>query len=440
MKLRYELRVFLMALAVGLPGVAFSLLLIWEPARWIAAYSWAFMLGAVAVWIALAAALRRHIMFPLQTVSNLIAALREGDFSVRGRQSRTLRPHDTLEELIREVNELATTLHTQRLGAIEATALLGKVMEEIEVAVFTFDAEHRLKLLNLGAARLLALPPERAIGETAESLGLADYLKVGGPRLLDASFPGGTGRWEIRRSSFRQDGLPHQLLVLSNITRALREEELLAWQRIVRVIGHEINNSLTPIKSISETLQSQLRIENRPPDWEDDLARGLAIIGSRSESLSRFMTAYARLARLPQPRLQPVDIGTLVRRVAELETRIPVDIRSGAPIVVSADADQIEQALINMMRNAADASLETGGGVAVTWVRLPAHVEIQIEDEGPGLSNTSNLFVPFFTTKPGGSGIGLVLSRQIAEAHGGSLRLDNRLNGRGCIAQVRLPL
>jgi nitrogen fixation/metabolism regulation signal transduction histidine kinase len=180
------------------------------------------MLGAVAVWVALAAALRRQVVFPLQTISNLIAALREGDFSVRGRQSRTLKPHDTLEELIREVNQLATTLHTQRLGAIEATALLGKVMEEIDVAVFTFDAEHRLKLLNVGAARLLALPSERAIGETAESLGLADYLKDGGPRLQDASFPGGTGRWEIRRSTFRQGGLPHQLLVLSYITRALR--------------------------------------------------------------------------------------------------------------------------------------------------------------------------------------------------------------------------
>jgi nitrogen fixation/metabolism regulation signal transduction histidine kinase len=440
MKLRYELRVFLMALAVGLPGVVCTLLLIWEPARWIAAYPWAITLGAAAVWVALAAALRRHIVFPLQTVSNLIAALREGDFSVRGRQSRTLRPHDTLEELIRVVNALATTLHTQRLGAIEATALLGKVMEEIDVAVFTFDAEHRLKLLNLGAARLLALPSERAIGETAESLGLADYLKDGGPRLLDASFPGGTGRWEIRRSSFRQDGLPHQLLVLSDITRALREEELLAWQRIVRVIGHEINNSLTPIKSISGTLQSQLSRPIRSSDWEEDLARGLTIIGSRSESLSRFMTAYARLARLPQPRLQPVDIGTLMRRVAGLETRILVDIRSGTPIVVSADADQIEQALINLIRNAADASLETGGGVAVTWVRLPAHVEIQIEDEGPGLSNTSNLFVPFFTTKPGGSGIGLVLSRQIAEAHGGSLRLENRTSTHGCVAHLLLPL
>jgi nitrogen fixation/metabolism regulation signal transduction histidine kinase len=312
-------------------------------------------------------------------------------------------------------------------------------MEEIDVAVFTFDAEHRLKLLNRGAARLLDLPSERAIGQTAESLGLADYLKEGGPRLLDASFPGGAGRWEIRRSLFRQEGLPHRLLVLSDITRALREEELQAWQRIVRVIGHEINNSLTPIKSISGSLQNQLSQQNRSPGWEEDLARGLTIIGSRSESLSRFMTAYARLARLPQPKLQSVDIGTLVRRVAGLETRIPIAIRSGTPVTVSADPDQIEQALINLIRNAADASLENGGGVAIAWVRLSAHVELQIEDEGPGISNTSNLFVPFFTTKPGGSGIGLVLSRQIAEAHGGSLRLENRATTRGCVAYVRLP-
>ena len=440
MKLHYERRVFLLALAVGLPGVACSLLLIWKPAAWVTSYPRIITVVAVAAWVVLAATLRRHIVFPLQTVSNLIAALREGDFSVRGRQTRALKPHDTLEELIREVNDLAATLHAQRLGAVEAAALLSKVMEEIGVAVFTFDVDHRLKLLNRGAARLLAIPSERAIGETAESLGLADFLKDGAPQLLDASFPGGAGRWEIRRSSFRQEGLPHQLLVLSDITRALREEELQAWQRIVRVIGHEINNSLTPIKSISGSLQSQLRQQNRSPDWEEDLAHGLAIIGSRSESLSRFMTAYARLARLPQPRLQSVDIGTLVRRVAGLETRIAVAIKSGTPVTVSVDADQIEQALINLIRNAADASLETGGGVAITWVRLPAHVELQIEDEGPGLSNTSNLFVPFFTTKPGGSGIGLVLSRQIAEAHGGSLQLDNRVSGRGCVAQVRLPL
>jgi nitrogen fixation/metabolism regulation signal transduction histidine kinase len=440
MNFRFERRVLLMALAVGLPGVAVVLLLIWRPPSWITGNPLWVTAGVLAAWVFLAVAVRRHIVFPLQTVSNLVAALREGDFSVRGRQSRSLRANDTLEELIREVNELARTLHAQRLGAVEATALLGKVMEEIDVAVFTFDADHHLKLLNRGAARLLDLPPERAMGQSAESLGLADYLDEGCPRLLDASFPGGTGRWEIRRSSFRQEGLPHQLLVLSDLTRALREEELQAWQRMVRVIGHEINNSLTPIKSISGSLQSLITKRDRPSDWEEDLERGLAIVGSRAEALSRFMAAYTRLARLPQPKLQAVDVAALVRRVAALETRMNVIIGSAGSVTVPADPDQIEQVLINLVRNAVDASLETGGNVRIAWSPRSAHVELQIEDEGPGLSNTTNLFVPFFTTKPGGSGIGLVLSRQIAEAHGGSLRLENRNGGRGCVAYLRLPL
>jgi two-component system nitrogen regulation sensor histidine kinase NtrY len=342
--------------------------------------------------------------------------------------------------LIREVNELARTLHTQRLGAVEATALLAKVMEEIDVAVFTFDADNRLKLLNRSAARLLDLPSERAIGRTAGELGLAEYLRDGGPRLLDASFAGSAGRWEIRRSTFREEGLPHRMLVLSDLTRALREEELQAWQRIVRVIGHEINNSLTPIKSISGSLQSLMARQDRPEDWEEDLQRGLAIVGSRAEALGRFIAAYTRLARLPPPRLQKVEIGGLVRRVAGLETRLAVAVANGNPLMVSADPDQIEQVLINLIRNAADASLETSGGVTIAWSSRSSFIDLQIEDEGPGLSNTLNLFVPFFTTKPGGSGIGLVLSRQIAEAHGGSLRLENRATGHGCIAHLRLPL
>jgi nitrogen fixation/metabolism regulation signal transduction histidine kinase len=444
MKLHYELRILAIALAVGLPGTALALMLLWGfslwgSADWVLQNPWTVTIILVGGWIVLAAALRRHVVFPLQTVSNLIAALREGDFSVRGRQSRKLQPHDTLEELIREVNELARTLHTQRLGAVEATALLGKVMEEIDVAVFTFDAEHRLKLLNRSAERLLNLPAEHAIGKTAQALGVAEYFDTDSPRLVDASFPGGTGRWEIRLSAFRQEGLPHQLLVLSDLTRALREEELQAWQRIVRVIGHEINNSLTPIKSISGSLQSQLARKDRPPDLEEDLQQGLLIIGSRAESLGRFISAYTRLARLPQPRVQSVDIGSLVERAAALETRVPVTVVPGGSLNIPADPDQIEQVLINLIRNAADASLESGGGVTVTWCNRYAHVDLQIEDEGPGLPNTSNLFVPFFTTKPGGSGIGLVLSRQIAEAHGGSLRLANRAGGRGCVAHLRLP-
>jgi nitrogen fixation/metabolism regulation signal transduction histidine kinase len=228
--------------------------------------------------------------------------------------------------------------------------------------------------------------------------------------------------------------------VLSDLTRTLREEELQAWQRIVRVIGHELNNSLAPIKSISTNLRNQLSRETRSPEWEEDLSRGLSVIASRSESLGRFMTSYARLASLPQPRLRAVEIGSLVRRVAGLETRLAVAVQAGQEVTLQADPDQMEQVLINLIRNAVDASLETGGSVRVAWKQINGSVELQIEDEGAGLGNTGNLFVPFFTTKQGGSGIGLVLSRQIAEAHHGSLKLENRTSGRGCVASLRLPI
>ncbi|MEO6237712.1 MAG: ATP-binding protein, partial [Vicinamibacterales bacterium] len=256
-------------------------------------------------------------------------------------------------------------------------------------------------------------------------------------------FPGGVGRWEIRRSSFRQGGRPHELLVLSDLSQPLREEERQAFQRLIRVIGHEMNNSLAPIKSIAGSLSTILERDPPPSDWRDDMQRGLAVIASRSESLSRFMSAYARLARLPPPKLAPLDIAGLIDRVATLEKGHNIRIAGGPRLAIQGDSDQLEQLLINLIRNAVDAVRETGGAVSVGWQRLPASppaVELWVDDEGPGLSNTGNLFVPFFTTKPGGSGIGLVLSRQIAEAHGGSLMLDNRDDRSGCRATLRLPL
>jgi nitrogen fixation/metabolism regulation signal transduction histidine kinase len=287
--------------------------------------------------------------------------------------------------------------------------------------------------------RLLAEPAERLLNATAEDLGLGPCFEREAPRVMDMAFPGGVGKWEVRRTSFRQGGLPHQLLVLTDVSRPLRDEERQAWQRLMRVLGHEINNSLAPIKSIAGSLASLLRRPELPEDWREDSSRGLDVIGSRAEALTRFTAAYARLARLPPPKLAPLEVDALIRRVVSLDTRLPVTIQAGMPVRVQGDSDQLEQLLINLLRNGVDAALETGGGVAIGWNAASSQVEIWIEDEGQGLAQTANLFVPFFTTKPGGSGIGLVLSRQIAEGHGGTLTLENRKDRPGCRASLRLP-
>ena len=435
-RLPYERRILLLALATGLPGVVLGLALLWS-GSYSGKTQWTLTVLILVAWLSFAWALEGRVVRPLQTLSNLLAALREGDYSFRARSSR---PDDALGEVMREANALGDTLRQQRLDAVEASALLRKVMEEIDVAVFTFDSQERLRLLNRAGERLLAQPAERLLGLTARELGLDSFLLDEPARIVQVSLPGGAGRWEVRRGTFREGGLPHHLLVLSDMSRALREEKRQAWLRLVRVLGHEVNNSLAPIKSIAGILASLLAREPRPADWEEDVRKGLRVVESRAEALTRFLEGYARLARLPSPRLQTVDVPDCIRRVVGLETRLKVTLQPGPETTLSADRDQLEQLLINLVRNAVDAALETGGGASVRWRKNGAYLEILVEDEGPGLTSTANLFVPFFTTKPGGSGIGLVVSRQIAEAHGGTLNLENRAASPGCVAQLRLPL
>jgi nitrogen fixation/metabolism regulation signal transduction histidine kinase len=297
----------------------------------------------------------------------------------------------------------------------------------------------RLVLVNPAAERLMGQPSGKLLGRDAEQLRLAAYLTGDTPRLIDRPFGPESGRLELRRSTFRRDGKPHQLLVFADLSRALREEEQQAWQRIVRVLSHEINNSLTPIKSIAHSIKRML---SRVPDLPlaEEIQDGLNLIETRSGSLSRFLRAYAQLARLPKPQERPLQIAPIVQRIAELENRLPVTVTAAGDVEINADPDQIEQLLINIVRNAVDATLETNGRVWIDWKAVDGSLQITVEDEGPGLPETSNLFVPFFTTKPAGSGIGLALSRQIAEAHGGTLALENRTEARGCRAVLRLPL
>jgi len=432
---RYETQVTRLALATGLPGVLLSLYLLWRnDAAPRLLWTVGLLLGGT--WLVATLLLREKVIRPLQTLSNMLAALREGDYSIRARGAER---DDALGLAFMESNLLGETLRAQRLGAMEATALLRTVMAEIDVAIYAFDDAGRLRLANRAGERLLDQPAERMLGRTAAQLGLAEYLEGESPRTIDATFGGGSGRWEVRRGGFRQDGRPHMLLVIADVSKTLREQELVAWQRIVRVLSHEINNSLAPIKSLSGSMRGLLDRQPRPADLDADLRRALDVIGGRSEALVRFMSAYARLARLPAPNRAPVDVASWVQRVAALETRSPVAIIPGPPMTILADGDQLDQMLINVIRNAVDASLPADGRVQVTWGRINGFVSLRVVDEGPGLPESGNLFVPFFTTKPEGSGIGLVLSRQIVEAHGGAFALENRADRGGCVATIALP-
>jgi two-component system, NtrC family, nitrogen regulation sensor histidine kinase NtrY len=434
-RISHENHLTWLVLGAVAPAALVGLCLLWF-GDYSAKVQWTLTLIIVGCATGYIVSVREHIIRPWQTITNLLAALREGDYSIRARGARE---NDALGEALLEVNALGETLRVQRLGAFEATALLRTIMAEIDVAVFTFDPERKLRLVNRAGENLLRQPIDKLLGRNARDLGLEICLDSHEDVPLTLTFPGGTGRWGVSRSTFREHGLPHELLVLRDLSRTLREEERIAWQRLVRVLGHELNNSLAPIKSVAGSLESLLRHDPLPSDWQEDARSGLNVIASRAESLSRFMQAYARLARLPPPQKEMMSVAEVVNRAANMERRLPVQRQDGPPVSIRADAAQIEQVLINLLLNAAEASLETGGAVTVGWKETGECVEIIVRDEGHGIMNLTNLFVPFFTTKPGGSGIGLALSRQIAEAHGGSLTLSNRSGVRGAEAVLRLP-
>ncbi len=448
-KLLYEKRIALFAILAALPGVAFGTTLIWIHA-WPTDVKIALTALEFFLWFVLMLALLDQVVRPLQTLANVVGALREEDYSFRARGAAR---DDALGELALEINALADILTEQRIQSIEATALLSRVVEEINDPLFTFDPEHKLRLLNAAGERLLQQSAARLLGQTATELSLNGCFEAANEALVALPYSTPNARWMVRKSSFRQNGVPHTLIVLSDVSRALREEERSAWQRLIRVIGHELNNSLAPIMSIAGSLASRLPQLDLPESQRTDFQRGLNIIEARTASLHRFLQSYRRLAQMPSPTLQPVPLPQLLDRVAALETRLRVEISPGPDLIAMIDPDLIEQMLINLVRNAVDAALEQAHSVGessgqaqgespsvtMRWQQDDHKIALFVEDNGIGLLNPSNVFVPFYTTKPGGSGIGLVLCQQIAEAHGGSIALANRQNARGCVVKILLP-
>jgi nitrogen fixation/metabolism regulation signal transduction histidine kinase len=460
-RLLYEHRISLYSLLVALPGIVISGIFIWlQP--WSTASKLALLFAELFVWWLLALALHAQTVHPLQTLANVVAALREEDYSFRARGATE---DDALGELSLEVNALADLLADQRTRAIEATALLRRVVEEIDAPLFAFDPERVLRLVNPAGERILQQAAVRLLGRTADEIGLGNSLSARNEALVALPADSSNARWLVRKSTFRERGVPHTLVVLSDVSRALREEERSAWQRLIRVLGHELNNSLAPIKSIAGSLISRLAEIELNSDQRRDFERGLAIIEERTASLNRFLQAYRQLAQMPPPAKKRVALLPIVERVAFLETRLPVSISRGPDVMLSVDPDQIEQMLINLVRNAVEAALEPGldsnansnhhpsssknqtetrePQVTLNWVlegqNEDQNLVLTIDDNGLGLLNPSNAFVPFYTTKPAGSGIGLALSRQIVEAHGGTIELSNQNGKRGCQVRVKLP-
>jgi nitrogen fixation/metabolism regulation signal transduction histidine kinase len=395
------------------------------------------LIGCLLLYLALIpAALIESMTRPLQTLSNVVASLREGDYSFRARGAG---PQDALSELSFEINALADLLQKQRVRSLEATALLARILEVMSAPLFAFDRNDRLQLVNHAGAELLGLPYARCFGSSARELGLQELLAA--PDQSIHTFGVKSTRWLLRRAVFRQDGAPHTLLLLADVSLPLQDEEQRSWKRLIRVLGHELSNSLAPIKSIAGSLLARANQLGGDEATVRDFRRGLGVIESRADALHRFVQSYRKLAQLPPPQLRPIALAALLERVVLLEQRLPAQLDPGPPTVLNADPDQLEQMLINLLANAVDASLGNNSqSVRISWQSADSDVLIVIEDRGLGIANADNLFVPFYTTKPAGSGVGLVLAQQIARAHGGEVQLANRDGGQGARAIVRLPV
>ncbi|MEH6384834.1 MAG: ATP-binding protein [Colwellia sp.] len=386
--------------------------------------------------------LQRRILFALRSISNALMSLAESDYSIRlGLCERG----QILDEVVRSVNRLRDLLHAERTGAAETGALFARVVEKVDVALFAFDPNGNLCMVNERGLLLLNRSRKEVLDKSAQMLGLAACLASSDNKVLRLNLAGSASNWLIKKAQYREFGAPRELVIMSDLTAPLREKELEAWQRLVAVLRHEISNALAPIKSYSQTLGWTLRQTERHEGWEQDCIEGLAVIERQTTALNYMMQSYKNLNQLPTPVPHYFDLQLWLAEIVKQELRLPVQIFSGEPLELYGDRELLSQALVNIINNAIEASTNAQPPI-ISWQVLtrPGNnhtwLTLDITDFGEGVANEDNLFVPFFTTKAKGSGIGLLVCRGIIEVHGGHFNLMNKAHGQGCIARIQLPL
>lgn len=430
-----DLRLFLLVLSIAIPA---ALLLGWMSIHSTLPGSAKVMIAVVVVaWIAIVAgAARGDLLRHVRTLSNLVESIRSNDYSVKGARARE--PGE-LAELYSQVNALQDDLKDSRQDEQELLNILEKVVSQINVAIVVCDSGDRIRLVNRLAVVLLKSPAEKLMGVDFASTVLAQLPLAPEPRVVDFRFPGAEGRWQVSQHYYRHHGRASRILFIADLKQVLSDEEIAAWQRLIRVISHEINNSLTPITSLCQTLANILAKPDSA-NYAEDVRKSLRMIAERADGLREFIAIYARLARLPEPQKVLFPVASVAARLRGIFAEKALELAPFPDVSLFGDPVHLEQALINLIKN----GLEANPGDAPA-VQLSCHVadglcEFQVVDRGPGISNPDNLFVPFYTTKKEGAGIGLVLCRQIAAKHHGHVSLANRSDGPGAVAKLLLPL
>jgi two-component system, NtrC family, nitrogen regulation sensor histidine kinase NtrY len=429
-----EARLFLWVLTTAIPA---AILLVWlsieSPLPAIAKIAIAVVL---LLWIVIVAdVIRRELLSHVRTLSNIIESTRSQDYSMKAARARD--PGE-LAELYQEVNDLTESLKIGRQSEQELLSILETVVSEINVAIIVFDAHDKIRLVNQLASALLKSTAEQLAGVQFGDTVLAQLSISNEPKLIDFRFPGAEGRWQIRQHHYRHQGQPSRIVFIADLKQVLSDEEIAAWQRLIRVISHEVNNSLTPITSLCQTLTGMLSQSDREADA--DVRIGLSVIAERAKGLQDFISVYARLARLPEPNRKPFPAVELADRLQRIFAGQPLEIVPFPDVTVFGDPVHLEQALINLIKNGLEANPKGAAAVQLSCVLENDQCEFRIADHGAGIGNPDNLFVPFYTTKHEGAGIGLILCRQIATKHHGSVTLENREEGPGAVARLTVPL